>query len=250
MADSNRNWEIWGERDPYYAVLTNPHFRGRMIEANKPEFFASGDAYITGMLDLLEGHFGGFPRNRALDFGCGVGRLTIPLADAFDSVVGLDISPAMLREAELNSQGRKIEYLLSDDALSRVDGTFDLVNSAIVFQHIPVKRGMHILRHLLGRVRLSGGCLIHLSIKRRRSRLSELRYRLRHSFPGGQALLNLLEGKATDAPVMEMNEYPLSDVLRLFHQLGFEDVLARYGDHGGVDTVLIMSRRTAICAPQ
>ncbi len=248
MAKSDRNWEIWGERDPYYAVLTKPRFRSEAIEAHKSEFFASGGAYITDMLALLERHFGALHRDRALDFGCGVGRLTLPLADAFASVVGLDVSPAMLREAALNSQARAIEYLLSDDDLSRVEGSFDLVNSSIVFQHIPVKRGMRILRHLLERTRLGGGCLIHLSIKRRSSPLSEARYRLRHNLPGGQALLNFLSGKAADTPVMEMNEYPLDEVLRLFHQLGFEDLLARYGDHGGVDTVLIMARRGSVCS--
>ncbi|MEG3089333.1 class I SAM-dependent methyltransferase [Sphingomonas sp. PB4P5] len=249
MANSDRNWEIWGERDPYYAVLTEPDFRGGMIEANKPAFFASGDAYITSMIALLERHFGNLPRDRALDFGCGVGRLTVPLSDTFASVVGLDISSAMLREARLNSQGRAIEYLHSDDTLSRVEGSFDLVNSSIVLQHIPVNRGMRILRNLLERVRLGGGCLIHISIKRRRSKLSELRYRLRHSLPGGQALLNVLAGEARDTPVMEMNEYPLSDVLRLFHQLGFEDLLVRYGDHGGVDTVLLLARRGGVVPP-
>lgn len=44
------------------------------------------------------------------DFGCGVGRLTLPFADCFDNVVGVDISPAMLAEGEkiADEIGKKI----------------------------------------------------------------------------------------------------------------------------------------------
>ena len=244
MADSDENWRIWGERDPYYAVLTDPRFRSDSIEENRQLFFEGGQAFVNHWIAAIETHFGALPRERALDFGCGVGRLTIPLADHFERVVGLDVAQAMLDEARRNSAGRQIDYLMSDDALSQVEGSFDFVNSCIVFQHIPVARGMAILSRLLDRVRPGGGCLIHLSTKRNHGWRRELLYRIRHSLPGGQAMVNLIERKATDAPVMQMNEYSLDEVIPMFRRLGFAETLLRHESHGDTNTVMILARRT------
>ncbi len=118
MSNTDRNWCTWAEQDPYYAVLTDPKFRGDAINENRAAFFESGQAFVRHWLHYIEHHFGPLQRERALDFGCGVGRLTIPLADHFGVVVGLDIAPAMLEEARRNSAGTNTEYLLSDDSLS------------------------------------------------------------------------------------------------------------------------------------
>ena len=44
-----------------------------------------------------------FERRAALDYGCGVGRLTLPLAERCEHVYGVDVSPSMLREAARNA---------------------------------------------------------------------------------------------------------------------------------------------------
>lgn len=242
MAGSDYNWRLWGERDRYFGVLTDPRFRKENIEANRQIFFEGGQSFVRHWLGELERCFGALPRSRALDFGCGVGRLSIPLSDYFESVVGIDISHGMLEEARANSEGRNIEYLLSDDELSAVDGTFDLVTSVIVFQHIPVNRGMALLSRLLGRVRAGGGCLIQFSTNRNYNWWSELRYRVRHDVPGGQAVMNLLERRAADTPVMQMNEYSLDAVLALFRTYGFEELLVRFDRHGDTETAMVFSR--------
>lgn len=228
MADSDENWRRWGERDPYYGVLTSPLFRLDSIEENREEFFGTGREFVAHWLTKIERNFGALNDDRALDFGCGVGRLTIPLSFHFDSVVGLDISPAMLSEARRNSVGRKIEYLLSDDELSRVEGDFDFVNSCIVLQHIPVPRGMALLKKLLGLVRPGGGCLVQFSTKRNHGWRQELTYQVRHSLPFGQAIMNIFHRRNLDAPVMQMNEYSVDEVLSVFRAFGFEEMLVRY----------------------
>ncbi|MCE7798229.1 class I SAM-dependent methyltransferase [Sphingobium sufflavum] len=243
MSDSDRNWQAWGEQDPYYAVLSDPRYRRGSIDDARQDFFADGRDYLNDLLGRFERHFGSVPRERALDFGCGVGRLTIPLAGHFGSVTGLDIAPAMLEEARRNSADLPIDYRLSDDALSALEGQYDFILSCIVLQHIPVRRGMPLLDALLSRISPGGGCAIHVSIKRRQDWRGRLRYALVHQVPGGQALSNLLRGRPAAAPVMQMNEYPLPDVLRLFQARGFHDLLVRYDDHGGFDTALIMGVR-------
>jgi SAM-dependent methyltransferase len=243
MVASDRDWRAWGERDPYYAVLTDQRFHRETFAANREQFFATGEDFVAHWLGQLEEHFGPLRRTRALDFGCGVGRLTIPLADRFDATVAVDIAPAMIDEARRNSAGRDIVYLLSDDTLSRVEGSFDFVNSCIVLQHIPVRRGMTLLTRLLNLVRPGGGCLIQLSTKRNHGWWRELSYRVRHTMPGGQAAANLIAGRAADTPLMQMNEYSLDAVLPVFHQHGFPELLVRYEDHGGIDTALLLARR-------
>lgn len=76
---------------------------------------------------------------RILDMGCGIGRLTREIADQMDtsSVLAFDISgPSIFRAAEHNSH---ILYWHSDGRTipSGITGTFDLIYSITMFQHIP-----------------------------------------------------------------------------------------------------------------
>ena len=57
---------------------------------------------------------GGSPaaRRSALDFGCGIGRLSQALAEHFDQVYGVDISPKMIELARAaQSQGRALSSM-------------------------------------------------------------------------------------------------------------------------------------------
>lgn len=243
MSNADDNWRLWGERDPYYAVLTDPRYRTTQIAETRAEFFLDGERFVTFALETWRRHFGELHSDTALDFGCGVGRLTIPLAKSFRSVVGVDVSPGMIAEAQRNSDGLAVEYRRCDDSLESVEHGFDFVITLMVLQHIPVTRGMNILARLLERINPGGGCVIHLPIRRRYSRADEWRYRLRHHVPGGQALLNILGRRPIDHPSMQMNPYPLANIVRLFHAKGFGDLLMQYGDHGRVDTATIFARR-------
>ena len=89
MIDTDRDWRIWGETDPFYGVVSAPQFRREQVDLDA--FFQTGDAYIQERLGRLERQLGMLPRRRALDFGCGVGRVALPLAGLFDEVVGLDV---------------------------------------------------------------------------------------------------------------------------------------------------------------
>src|SRR5207253_1465842 len=79
-----------------WAVLSEPEFSGGDAQAR---FFATGEGEVSGSLDV--GRELGLPERfeRALDFGCGLGRLTRALAERFESVVGVDISARMLAAA-------------------------------------------------------------------------------------------------------------------------------------------------------
>src|SRR6266702_8282411 len=97
LLEVKRNWEEFAQTDPLWAILTDPTKRGGGW--SPAEFFASGEAEIDGVLKA--GQELGFPRarRRALDFGCGVGRLTQAMCRHFDACDGIDIAPTMIEEA-------------------------------------------------------------------------------------------------------------------------------------------------------
>lgn len=67
------------------------------------------------------------PGAEVLDIGCGTGRTTIPLSQMGYRVVGIDLSPAMIRRAEALSAGLDPQYLVMDATDLRFpDGTFDV----------------------------------------------------------------------------------------------------------------------------
>lgn len=127
--------------DPLWAILSDPARRHHGWQL--PEFFETGDTEIAGV--LARGTELGYPRQfqRALDFGCGVGRLTRPLAAHFQDCWGVDISERMISRArELNQDVVNCHFVVnSAPDLRRFDSrSFDLVYSSIVLQHLPSAR--------------------------------------------------------------------------------------------------------------
>ena len=76
---------------------------------------------------------------RALDFGCGVGRLTRALAAHFDSCDGVDVAASMIdRARELNDNGERVRFHHNDTPDLRLfgDESFDFILALIVLQHM------------------------------------------------------------------------------------------------------------------
>ncbi len=154
-----RRWDAFAERDPLGSILEPLRTSDvRDVDA----FFASGAREIDGV--LKEAAPLGLPvrREAALDFGCGVGRLTQAMAKHFERCVGVDISPAMVRLAdELNRDAGRCSFRVNDtDSLGVfADESFDFVYSNLVLQHMePTLAGRYIGE--LARVLRPGGLLV------------------------------------------------------------------------------------------
>jgi SAM-dependent methyltransferase len=164
--DTDKHWEYWGKHNPYYGVFaSDKHLNQNINDEVLNTFFDSGQAHIDAVFRTIHTYVDlAFQPARALDFGCGVGRLTIPLATRAGSVVGVDVSPSMLEEARKNCVERNLrnmEFVVSDDTLSKVPGSFDFIHSYIIFQHIPIKRGEELLQRLVDALAENGvGALI------------------------------------------------------------------------------------------
>ena len=237
-------WEEWGRRDPYFGVITNQKFRrSEMDDRSKKEFFDSGESHVHGVLATIRRHIDpAFAPRTVADFGCGVGRLLIPFAKIADEVVGLDVSTSMLEEARRNcdEQGlRNVRLCASDDSLSGLRESFDLIHSCIVFQHIPRERGRAIFSKLLRHLRPGGVGAIHLTY-------SKTRFASTHGL--APALLPTAVSPGTDTPSSEtpipsipdgadpeiqMNPYNVNEILFLMQCCGVQQLHIEFSDHGG-----------------
>ena len=245
MSNTDRIWERWGRIDPYYGVLAHDRFSTANIETSRDEFFATGETHVAKLMARFEECFGPLDRGRALDHGCGVGRLTLPLARRFGEVVGVDVSPAMLSEAAANTRRTglaNIRYALADDRLTTAQGEFDFVNSYIVLQHVPVRRGIPILLALVEKTRPGGGFQIHLSVRTDGWRSRALWWSSIH-IPGVKIIQNVMAGRAWNAPAMQMNDYPLGLVLTELARRGITDLLVSAERHDKFVTCSLIGRK-------
>jgi ubiquinone/menaquinone biosynthesis C-methylase UbiE len=111
----------------------------------------------------------------ALDFGCGVGRLTRAFGHYFEQVIGVDISECMIARAKkLNASFPNCEFVVNQHEDLRVfpNDHFDMVFSGFVLQHIPSNRLIRLLICEFVRVLKDGGLLVfqlpsHLPLRNR-----------------------------------------------------------------------------------
>ncbi|HUF65656.1 MAG TPA: class I SAM-dependent methyltransferase [Gemmatimonadaceae bacterium] len=240
--DADRAWEWFGATDPYFAVLTDDRYSGpRLSTAALEEFFASGERYTVALFDLLDRSIApGFAPARALDFGCGVGRVLIPLSRRCEEVVGVDVSQSMLQVALRNCQEQGIAnaaLLRGDDELTAVSGTFDFIHSFIVFQHIPVARGEALTRRLLELLRQDGVGALHYTYDVQWPGMTGISTWAKLHVPLARTVANLIKRRPIPTPVMQMNAYSLSRLMRILHDAGCEQVCMRgtlHTEEGGL----------------
>jgi SAM-dependent methyltransferase len=153
------DWENLAEHDALWAILTDKTKTGRRWKID--EFMATGDAEIATVMDHLTG-IGCIPdlTGAALDFGCGVGRVTQALARRFASCVGVDISQQMIHQAQSLNRFPACRYVVSSDARPPfADEGFSFIYSNIVLQHVPQPASEQYLREFI-RVLAPDGVLV------------------------------------------------------------------------------------------
>jgi SAM-dependent methyltransferase len=256
--DTDKDWEYFGKTDPYWAVLTDDKFHTENLTDDRVQsFFASGEAYVACIFQTIRQHLdANFAPKAALDFGCGVGRLVIPLARACESVVGIDISEGMLQEAQARCDSlglSNVRFEKSDDQLSRISGRFDLINSYIVLQHIPPHRGEVIAKHLVERLSNGGVGVLHFVYHvESRSHRPKLRSMLESwgLYPAlcavrsaGRRLARLLPRRTSGPPEMQMNAYDLNSLFLGLQKAGVRRVHVELTNHRGCYGVLLFFKR-------
>ena len=140
LKHEQRTWNTYAANDPLWAILTDSDKKGNKWTLD--EFFGSGRDDIRYHMDRVLDVHPDLKLSRALDFGCGVGRLSQALCGNFTEVVGVDIAPKMIEQANrLNAFPTSLTFRLNEspDLRQFETASFDFVLSLIVLQHINAK---------------------------------------------------------------------------------------------------------------
>jgi 2-polyprenyl-3-methyl-5-hydroxy-6-metoxy-1,4-benzoquinol methylase len=243
LRDTDRDWEKFAQEDPYWAVLTHDQFKKEALTPEAiAEFFESGERRIAHVWKQIESHFTGepFKPRRAMDFGCGVGRLLFPIARRSVAAVGVDISPSMLNLAGEKARENglsNVEFVQSDDTLSRAKPPFDLIHSHLVLQHIPVPRGMAIIERMVELLGDGGVGAIQITYQNLGTRHSPLKQARSRTVRRVRKLV----GK----PVMQMNEYPLADLFSLLRANGVSECHLEVDVHATIASMMLYFQKKA-----
>lgn len=138
IKELEQNWDSLGQSDPLWAILYDPARKDNRWTPE--EFFATGEEIIDDLMAHIATLDVDFGRGRALDFGCGAGRLTQPLTKYFEHTDGIDIAASMVELARThNRAGARCAYHHNTASDLRMfdDCSFDFVFTEIVLQHMP-----------------------------------------------------------------------------------------------------------------
>ena len=234
--NTDKAWELFGKLDPYFGVIADPKFHlSNLNEFTREDFFDSGSRYVSKLTETIrEKVKSNFQPQRSLDFGCGVGRILLPLANISTEVVGIDVSKTMLKEASINIEKANIENIklfLSDDNLSTLDGSFDFIHSYIVFQHIDPSRGEKILNRLLHLLSPDGVAALHFTYGSLGVGPKIVSF-MQRRIPFAKNAFNILKGRKWSYPCMEMHSYSPPRLIEIFSNNGVNCFYAEATNHG------------------
>jgi SAM-dependent methyltransferase len=174
-------WDEFARIDAYTYIMTD------LPRGDRAAFWRSGETAVSEeVLPTVRKH--AVPLGTALEIGCGVGRLLFPLAKHFERVLGLDISPEMVRQgtalaAQKNVPNTKFftlaDYQRRPENFGLTEGSVDFVYSLIVFQHIADFSAIEDYFKLI-RMWLSPGGIAHLQFD---TRPQSMVYRAKNLLP-------------------------------------------------------------------
>ena len=228
------HWDRWGASDPLWSVLSVP---GRRFNGwDETEFFKTGLQEIAGIFSELDALGLSVTPGRALDFGCGVGRLTSALADRFTKVDGVDIAPSMVAHSQrrFGTDPRMSFFLLEDDNLSLFpSGRYDFIYTAHVLQHMEPRYSQRYVQEFVRVLAPAGVAVVEITTvpyrgtSRQQLIIRAVRRRLPANLTRRLALLlpdrlkqRLRGSAAEEEPVMEMYGVPEPTMRRWMEQAG------------------------------
>jgi SAM-dependent methyltransferase len=239
----DRRWEAFAEREPYFAVFTDPKFlSANRTPGNEREFFDSGELLVDAIFHTIKRRLAPeFTPESILEFGCGPGRLAIPFAQRAGSVTAVDRSPAMLNAARREAAKQSVANIHFKTAaeFAATHRTFDLVNAYLLFQRLPPAQGISLFRELLSRIGSGGIGVFHFLYRGSTSPLVAWTREARERIPAVNGFANLLRGKAFDEPFIPSHTYDLDDILRILVEARFEGSHIVFEHHETMSSAIV-----------
>lgn len=159
-------WQEIAREDPEWAVLSLP--QGKHGAWEPSSLRRTGEEAVARLLEFAERDVEAIATALAVDVGCGVGRLTAALADRFDRVVGIDVTPAMLDAARDRLGDRRNVQLVQADVARELPveaAGADVVISERVLQHLPPNDVVAHVQGLVGLLRPGGVAILQVPIR-------------------------------------------------------------------------------------
>lgn len=160
LAQVRRVWTRLGQERPFFSILPERRFSPDQAEKNAEAFRKTGRDEVEVLkrrLTALEIDPADHPD--ALEYGCGVGRVTVPLSTLFRKVTGFDISEPHLELAQqaARAAGRRNVALAPVKDIRALDvPQHDFFYSRMVLHRNPPPLQAQILRRCLARMRVGG----------------------------------------------------------------------------------------------
>ncbi len=244
--DTDEAWQRWGEREPYYGVMTDPRFlSANLDEARKAEFFATGERYVAQLKTTLQSLFDVVNPTRVVDFGCGTGRILLPLAAAYPEVWGIDVSAAMRQECERNlaASGVSNATVCSTETFLAAGERCDLLHSSLVFQHIRPVQGFAVLTEMLERLSDGGLLAVQFCTGTGQSAARVMASRVKNHVPGLPAVVSWLRNRQALPAPMEMHAYDRRQLDAVFAQHGVAIARVRDFEEAGITITTYFGRK-------
>lgn len=157
-----RDWDARAAKDAFYYIAS------WRKDWDASAFFKSGDDDYQHLVAPILERFGFAPGGkRALELGCGAGRMTRAFTSHFGHVTAVDISAEMLGRAKQLLPGVEniaLKHSNGQDLGDTEADSIDFVFSYLVLQHLPdeeLVRGY--IREMLRVLRVSGICLFQFN---------------------------------------------------------------------------------------
>lgn len=212
-------WERLGEKRPFHSVLTEQQYLPDRFAQSEAQFWESGRAEAEQLAHYLRGiGLMNCADLTVVEYGCGVGRVTIPLAAIAKEVIGYDVSEPHLKLARQRAAalGRTNIRMVALSDLPAAFEPCDVFYSKIVLQHNPPPLIDYLLRALIRSLRRGGVGVFQLPT-----------YYLGYRFDLRSAL------QSPQHADMEMHCYPQADLFALFAEEGARLIQVREDDTPG-----------------
>ena len=247
LSSKDPGWEAFAAREPHFAVVTDPKFlRANLTPEHEREFFASGEAVVAWMLAVIDaGLAPQFAPMSTLEYGCGLGRLALPLAQRPGSVTAVDRSPVMLDLARREADRRGLGHIAFETPadLFATPRTFDLVVCYHVLQRLPPVEAMALVRRLIGLIGPGGVGVFQWPYRTDDAGLVLASRWLRERVPGANAVANRLRGKPAGDPFIPTHAYDLTEMLLTFDSPEFRSTHVALEHHEHLDYAIVFAQR-------